>query len=169
MRISPSAEAQVHIDADPELVWEVVANVTRQHHWSCETTRCEWLAPVQIAVLGARFRGNNRRGFRRWTRTSEIVDLEPGRALAWQTLPSKLYPDSTRWHVTLQTEGSGTSVTESFRITKLPRSLEIFLYWFNPSHRDRHADLEQDLLRLKAFIESRAFAESANRSADHSI
>jgi hypothetical protein len=155
MRISPRAEAQVQIDADPKLVWEVVADVTRQDRWSCEATSCEWLPPAESAVLGARFRGRNRRGFRRWTRTNEITAFEPGRTLVWLTLPTWLYPDSTEWRVELQSKSAGTVVTESYRIIKLRRSLEVFLYWFNPTHRDRRGDLEQDLLRLKAFVESR--------------
>lgn len=95
MRITPEAEAQVHIDAQPERVWEVVADVTRQDRWSCEATSCVWLSPAHSAVLGARFRGDNRRGFRRWTRTNEIIALEPRRTVVWQTLATKLYPDST--------------------------------------------------------------------------
>src|SRR5579872_2166019 len=144
MCISPRAEAQVLVDADPKLVWEVVTDVTRQDSWSCEATSCEWLPPAESAVLGARFRGRNRRGFRRWTRTNEVIACEPGRTLVWITLPTKLYPDSTEWRVELQSESAGTVVTESYRITKLPRSLEVFLYWFNPTHRDRQGDLEQD-------------------------
>lgn len=155
MRITPRDEATVYINAEPMRVWDVVADVTRQDRWSCEATSCEWLAPAQGVTPGARFRGKNRRGFRRWTRTNEIVAVQPGRELLWHTLPSRLYPDSTEWRVELRSEGSGTSLTESYRITKLPRSLEIFLYWFNPTHRDRHADLEGDLCRLKAFVESR--------------
>lgn len=159
MRISPAAEAKVHVDAAPELVWEVVADITRQDRWSSEATRCEWLAPATAAAPGARFRGHNRRGIRRWTRTNEILDLEPVRMLVWQTLPSRLYPDSTEWRIELLAEGSHTVVTESYRITMLARALEIFLYWFNPTHRDRQGDLEQDLSRLKAFVESNALSQ----------
>lgn len=166
MRISPAAEAKVHVDADPEVVWDVVADITRQDRWSSEATRCEWLAPETAAARGARFRGHNRRGFRRWTRTNEILVVEPGRMLVWQTLPSRLYPDSTEWRVELQDEGSHTVVTESYRITRLARAMEIFLYWFNPTHRDRQGDLELDLSRLKAFVESDALSQrpDVNRS-----
>ena len=154
MRISPTADARVHVDAPPALVWEVVADITRQDRWSAEARRCYWLAPARQAVPGARFRGHNRKGFRRWTRTNEITGVEPCTTLVWRTLSTKLYPDSTEWRIEIQTEGSGSSVSESYRITHLPRSLEIFLYWFNPDHRDRRDDLEQDLLKLKAYVES---------------
>lgn len=162
MRLSPGAEATVHIDVGPERVWNTVADITRQDRWSCEATSCEWIAPADCVAPGARFRGQNRRGFRRWIRTNEVVVVEPGRTLVWHTLLSRLYPDSTEWRVELRPEGSGTAVTESYRITKLPRSLEVFLYWFNPTHRERQGDLEGDLLRLKALVESQ-------RSSNHQV
>lgn len=154
MRLAPTAEATAHINAPPELVWDVVADITRQDRWSCEATACQWLAPAQGPTVGARFRGHNRRGFRRWTRTNEVVAAEPGRTLVWRTLASRLYPDSTEWRIGLVADGSGTAITESYQITKLPRPVEIFFYWFNPTHRDRRQDLETDLNRLKEFIES---------------
>jgi len=48
----------------------------------------------------------------------------------------------------------------------LARAMEIFLYWFNPTHRDREGDLKLDLTRLKTFVESNALAQrpDVNRS-----
>lgn len=154
MEIRPHAEATVHIDADPALVWEVVADVTLQNRWSCEATCCEWLAAEEGPSVGARFRGHNRRGFRRWNRTNEVTAVERGRTLRWQTEPTRLFPDSTEWRLDVHADGSGSEVTESYEIVKMPRGMEVFLYWFNPSHRDRHQDLEHDLVRLKGLVES---------------
>jgi hypothetical protein len=154
MHISPSADTRVHIDAAPDAVWEVVADITRQDRWSGEATKCYWTDSADRAVVGARFRGHNRKGFRRWNRTNEITGIEPGRTMVWRTLPTKLYRDSTEWRVEVEPEGTGSAVRESYRITYLPRSLEIFLYWFNPNHRDRRDDLEQDLLKLKVYVET---------------
>jgi hypothetical protein len=154
MQISATAEARVHIDTAPDDVWGVVADITRQDRWSGEATKCYWVDSADRAVVGARFRGHNRKGFRRWNRTNEITGIQPGRTMVWRTLPTKLYPDSTEWRVEVQPEGTGSAVCESYQITYLPRSLEIFLYWFNPDHRDRRHDLEQDLLKLKAYVET---------------
>jgi uncharacterized protein YndB with AHSA1/START domain len=153
MRMVRSATATIRIDASPTEVWQRVADIRRQPGWSCEATSCEWIPPANQATAGARFRGRNRRGFRRWTRESEITEVEPGRTLCWRTLPSRLYPDSTDWRIELRPAGPGTEVRESYRIRSLPRGLEIFLYWFNPSHRERSADLEGDLRRLKDDLE----------------
>ncbi|HZT67110.1 MAG TPA: SRPBCC family protein [Acidimicrobiales bacterium] len=163
MRISPAAEARVHINSAPAVVWDVVVDVTLQDRWSGEATKCYWIEPAEGAAVGACFRGHNRRGFRRWTRTNEVMAIEPGRTLVWRTLSSKLYPDSTEWCIEVRPEGTGTTVRESYRITHLPRALEIFLYWFNPDHRDRRNDLEQDLLKLKTYVETLCASSAARR------
>lgn len=154
VHISRHATAAVQIDAPPLDVWRAIADIGQQNRWSGEAKSCEWLAPADGPVPGARFRGSNRRGFRRWTRDNVVVAAEPGVMLHWKTLPSRMYPDSTEWHLDLSPYGAGTEVRESYRVLSLPRPLEIFLFWFNPTHRERTADLEDDLLRLKAFIEA---------------
>jgi uncharacterized protein YndB with AHSA1/START domain len=153
MHMARTATATIHIDASPMEVWRTVVDVQRQHGWSCEATKCEWVPPADQASAGARFRGYNRRGFRRWTRENEVTDVEPGQRLCWRTLPSRVYPDSTDWRIELRPDGAGTEVRESYQIRSMPRGFEIFMYWFNPSHRERSADLEGDLRRLKAYVE----------------
>ncbi|MEY2406750.1 MAG: Polyketide cyclase / dehydrase and lipid transport, partial [Acidimicrobiaceae bacterium] len=37
------SEARVHIDADPEVVYGLVADVTRMGEWSPETVSAAWL------------------------------------------------------------------------------------------------------------------------------
>jgi hypothetical protein len=162
MHLTRSGTAAVLIDASPTEVWETVADVRRQRGWSGEATRCEWTPPFDHATVGATFRGYNRRGFRRWRRENEITEVEPGRVLGWRTLPTRLYPDSTDWRIELRLSGDRTEVRESYQIRSISRSFEIFMYWFNPSHRERRADLEADLERLKAYVEA-----GGDRNGDH--
>jgi uncharacterized protein YndB with AHSA1/START domain len=154
MHMARSATATIHIDASPTEVWQTVVDVRRQPGWSCEARKCEWSPPANQAAAGARFRGHNRRGFRRWTRENEVTNVEPDQVLCWRTLPSRLYPDSTDWRVELRPDGAGTEVRESYQIRSISRGFEIFMYWFNPSHRERNADLERDLRRFKAYVEA---------------
>lgn len=51
---------------------------------SPECAACWWLGDATSAVEGARFRGRSRRGRRRWTTTSEILEATPGRRISWR-------------------------------------------------------------------------------------
>jgi len=149
-------EASVTIEAPAESVWAVVADVTRVGEWSGECRGCTWLGGADAPVPGARFRGRNRRGSFRWTRTNEVVTAERPRELAWRTVPGGPYPDATEWHLELAEDGSRTVVRESFRIVKMPRVMEVLIPLAMPAHRDRSEDLAGDLRRLKSLVEGTA-------------
>ncbi len=57
----------VFVAAPPETVYDLVADLTRMGEWSPETTEVRWLDGATQAKVGARFRGTNRNGFRRWS------------------------------------------------------------------------------------------------------
>ena len=74
--------------------------------------------------------------------------------LAWRTVPRFPYPDSVQWELSLVEADSGTTVTESFEVVKIPKVMEWGIGVAMPAHRDRSADLGEDLLRLKKVVES---------------
>lgn len=97
---------------------------------------------------GARFRGHNRLGFRRWSRTWELTALEPPHVIAWRTLPSALFPDSCDWRIELSPVGSGTRVQLTYRVRSLASWFGWVLGVVTPSHADRSAGLAADVERL---------------------
>jgi hypothetical protein len=64
-------------------------------------------------------------------------------------LPTRLLPDSTEWTFELADSGDHTRLIQSMRILHIPGSYESLFAIFLPQHRDRTADLEGDLLRIK--------------------
>jgi hypothetical protein len=74
--------------------------------------------------------------------------------LVWRTVARFPYLDSVEWRVSLDEVGAGTRVSESFEVLKLPRLMEWFIWVAMPAHRDRTADLAEDLARLKVVVES---------------
>lgn len=120
-------EATVTVDAAAEAVWSVISDVTRVGDWSGECLRCEWVGDRAEPVSKARFRGGNRRGWMRWTRLNEIDVAEPSKEIAWHTVPSGMYRDSTEWRMRLRTVPDGTDLPLSFRILQLSRPMERFL------------------------------------------
>jgi uncharacterized protein YndB with AHSA1/START domain len=147
--IAKTGHAEIVSVAPPEAIWRVVADVTRTGDWSHECRHVEWLGAATEAVPGARFRGSNRSGLLRWRRVCEVLSVDPPRELAWRTLATPLYPDSTEWRIVLQPAGTGTRIVESYRVVQLPPAwLDRFMALVNPSHVDRDAALEGDLRRL---------------------
>ena len=61
----------------------MVSDVTRMWEWSPETTGARWVGGASGPVPGARFRGTNKRGFRRWQTTCTVTEAEPGRSFVF--------------------------------------------------------------------------------------
>lgn len=156
MTLNRSCRAAVDIEAPIERVWELVSDVRRVGEWSVECTACEWVADATGPAPGARFRGRNRRNGSRWTRTCEVVAVEAPRRFVWRTLPTRLLPDSTEWTLELADRGGVTRLSESMHIVHIPALYERMFALLLPPHRDRTADLEGDLLRIKAVVEAAA-------------
>jgi len=142
-----AGESSVDVAATPAQVWSVLAEPTRVGEWSHECHSVSWVDGHSAAVVGARFRGNNEvRGFK-WSRTCTITELEPERLLVYRT-SGGVPPDSTEWSFRLEPVDSGTRISQSFRILKFPRVMEVVTVLFNPPHRDRKEALRGDLVRL---------------------
>lgn len=150
-------EAKIIVDAPVDAVWDVISDVTRVGEWSGECRHCEWVgSSAGPAAPGRRFRGSNRRGLMRWARLNEIDVADAPDEMVWHTVFGVMKRDSTEWCLRLCSTPEGTEVTESFRILRLSRAMEIFLGLIQPAHRDRSTDLADDLARLKKVVEAEA-------------
>jgi hypothetical protein len=107
----------IYIEAAPEVVWNMISDVTRMGDWSPETYAATWTGSAKGPVAGATFAGKNRKGRIRWTGKCDVTEAVPGREFAFV----RRGPDGgTTWRYTLTPKGAGTEVTESFSQAKLP-------------------------------------------------
>jgi uncharacterized protein YndB with AHSA1/START domain len=100
------------IAAPADEVWAMVSDVTRMGEWSPEAKGATWLGDASGPSVGARFRGRNQRGWRRWSTTGEVVEAEPGRAFAFDVHAGPLRV--ARWAYRLEPNGGGCRVTETW-------------------------------------------------------
>lgn len=154
MTVPTSASATVTIDAPPELLYDLISDVTRMGEWSPECTSCEWIdAPGEP---GSRFRGHNRRGPARWTTTAKVLRAERGVEFAFATLHGDRI--ATRWSYQLGGQGP-TVITESFEAVRTPL---LFAVLERTILRRRQAQLEAGLHttleQLKRFAEAATVA-----------
>lgn len=144
---------EITTSAAPEQVWEVVADVTRTGEWSHEAVAVEWVDGAEAATPGARFRGRNRLGRNRWTRTCEVLAADRPRRLRFRTIPTRRFPDSTVWTFDLEPVPQGTRITQRFEVAHINPILDRLLYAILAAHRDRTPALREDLERLAAVAE----------------
>ena len=154
--IGDTRDVTVHIDAPPERVWVMLADVTRMGEWSPENQGAEWIDGATGPAVGARFKGHNRRGWARWSTTCEVVACEPGREFAF--LVGGTEKPETRWRYVFQPVDGGTDVTESFELVRRISWSMRLLTRLVIGVRDREADMEESmrstLARLKAAAEA---------------
>lgn len=146
MKKGTKVEVCAHVDAAPEAVYDLVADVTRMGEWSPECIAGEWVGGATGPVVGARFRGRNRRGIARWSTTPTVVAADRGREFAF-VAPDMLGRGTTKWTYRFEAEGDGTAVRESFEMLRdQPGVYQLTERWFL-GVKDRRADLEQNMRR----------------------
>jgi hypothetical protein len=147
-RARMSGRAEVIVAAPVDVVWRVVADVTRTGEWSHECREVAWLRGATHAQPGARFRGRNRSGWLRWSRTCELLVVDPPRRIAWRTITTRLFVDSTEWAIALDAAPGGTRIVQTYQVTECPRWWEWIVVRVNPPHIDRSSALAEDLRRI---------------------
>jgi uncharacterized protein YndB with AHSA1/START domain len=106
-----SVEVSVQVDAPAERVYDMISDLTRMGEWSPETVKVEWLGGATGAKPGAKFKGHNRIGMRRWSTKGEVSVADPGREFAFD-ISSVFGLPVARWGYRMMPEGSGCTVTE---------------------------------------------------------
>jgi uncharacterized protein YndB with AHSA1/START domain len=150
----PSDEVSLRIDAPPERIYDIVTDIAQMGRVSPECTGGKWLGDATGPTVGARFKGANRRGIVRWSTTSEVVAVEPGRRFSFETQQS-----AARWTYELEPDGTGTMVTERRELfKKRPTLAKVFtqlLLGGEDGHTDELRDgMRHTLERVKAIAES---------------
>jgi len=78
-----SLRVQRTVHATPEKAWGLIADIKRMGEWSPETTSAVWRRGATGPVLGARFRGTNQMGSKKWRSNCTVTACEPGRRFAF--------------------------------------------------------------------------------------
>jgi uncharacterized protein YndB with AHSA1/START domain len=110
--------AEEVVAAPPELVWDLVADVTRVGGWSPECVRTAWLGKPGEPRPGARFIGHNRfpDGFE-WEVTCVVTEADRPRTFAWAVLDDTGDParPSSLWRYEIDAlPGGGSRVRQRF-------------------------------------------------------
>jgi uncharacterized protein YndB with AHSA1/START domain len=100
------------ISAPADKVWSLVSDLPRMGEWSPENTGGRWLNGANGPLVGAKFRGRNAKGLRRWSTTCTVTDATPGKRFSFDVTYGPLTISTWEYDFT---DGVGTTrVTESW-------------------------------------------------------
>ena len=146
-------QVSLHIDAPPERLYDLVADVGSTPTRSQEVQACRWLEGPPPGTVGSRFRGSNRAGLIRWSRICEVVIATRGEAFAFRTVPERFDPshrDSCVWGYRFEPDGTGSRITHYYNFVQPPQPWLLTLYGIlMPHHRDARPALRHTLEQLK--------------------
>jgi uncharacterized protein YndB with AHSA1/START domain len=101
------------VEAAAERVYDLVSDITRMGEWSPEALDGEWRKGVDGPVVGARFKGKNQKGWRRWSTTCEVTEADPGKVFTFRVTSIGGMRVAT-WRYAMEPAGAGTKVTEEW-------------------------------------------------------
>jgi uncharacterized protein YndB with AHSA1/START domain len=142
------------IDAPAEKLWTMVSDVTRMGEWSPENVGGTWLAGATGPKPGAKFRGKNRIGWRKWKTVATVVDAEPGRRFSFSV--GSMGIKVAEWSYTFEPTATGCRVTEAWTEQRPGFFKPIAHLATGVGDRATHnrTGMEQTLERLAAVAES---------------
>jgi hypothetical protein len=110
MEISRSIEVR----ATPEAAYDLVSDLPGMGALSPENAGGRWLGGASGPAPGARFRGRNRNGIRRWSTGVTVEVADRGREFAFGVRSYRYIPVS-RWRYTFLPTADGCTVTEAWQ------------------------------------------------------
>jgi hypothetical protein len=149
-------QVTVHIDAPPEAVYELIADVTRTPEFSPEIQRCTWLDGATCPAVGARFEAVNKvtRG-PAWKNRPVVTAAQRGQEFAFSR--TEKFSGTVVWRYQLEPEGSGTRLTESYEVTRPISRLGWFiidrLFGCHDRRTELRAGMDQTVQRIRETAE----------------
>jgi uncharacterized protein YndB with AHSA1/START domain len=150
----PNVEVQTWIAASPSRVWQVVSDVELMPTMSEELQAVEWLDGATEPSVGARFVGRSKHeSLGEWATTSEVIECEPERVLAW-AVEDRDNPTAI-WRFSLHPQDGGTLLTQWMQMGPARSGLSFAI--------DRMPDNEQKIV----FVRMREFEQNMTVTLEH--
>src|SRR5579875_643262 len=106
-----------YIEASPETLYALISDVTRTPEYSPEVVRCTWIKGATGPAVGARFKAINHAGrIPDWPNKPVVTVADADQAFAFER--SEVGGGTIEWRYTIEAEGSGCRVTESYKVLK---------------------------------------------------
>src|SRR5262245_22235044 len=155
----------VIVGAPADVLYDLVADMTRMGDWSPETAKVEWLEGSTGPAVGARFVGHNVTGpfgLMKWSRTGTVLAADRAHEFAFATEEGGR--EGVVWRYRFEPADGGTRVTESYEVEWIPLWARIVDVPTNRAKQLR-TGMRQTLGQLKTAAESAEVASQSPRTA----
>jgi hypothetical protein len=102
----------VQIQAPAQRVWELVSDLPNMGRLSPENKGGSWIKPATGPAVGAKFKGSNQAGRRKWSTQVVVTRAEPGVAFFFAV--TSVGMKVAEWGYTIEPQGLSCTVTESW-------------------------------------------------------
>lgn len=143
-----------HVEASPEEVYDLVADLPRMGEWSPECERVTWWRGATGAQRGARFIGYNRAGGLRWITFGEVVGADRGRNLAFEITVGPLRIARWEYFFIPDVTRAGCTVVEEWTDRRPGWYAALVDRWLGPQARRNAQGITQTLDALKRAAET---------------
>ncbi len=134
-----------YIEAPPEVLYDILSDVTRTPERTPDIVRCEWIKGATGPAVGARFKAINTAGKRmKWFNKPIVTVADPGREFTFER--TEPFGGTIEWKHVLAPEGSGTRVTESYTVLKPIHPIGWFIIGTIGGLKDRRTDLHVSMV-----------------------
>ncbi len=157
-----------YIEASPQVLYDLIADVTRTPERTPDVARCEWIDGATGPAVGARFKSTNHQGRGPdWSNKPVVTVADPGKEFSFtRTEP---FAGTLLWRHWFVPEGTGTRMYESYEVVKPIRLMGWFIMGTVYGLKDRRGDLHRSMVesmdRVAELVEATPTGEAANDDA----
>ncbi|MHB1711153.1 MAG: SRPBCC family protein [Acidimicrobiales bacterium] len=151
----PTVEVSERVDAPPARVWDLIRDPTAMAGLTAECSAMKWTKEFSAPAVGARFRGSNRSGWRRWSTTCTIVRYRPGEEIAWDVTSGPIAVAQWSYRIDDGGGSSSTIITEAFVDHRSPafQIISPYLRGVRDTEARNRDNMAETLRRIKARAE----------------
>jgi uncharacterized protein YndB with AHSA1/START domain len=113
LAMSGSITVSRHVNASPEQVWGLVTDLPRMGEWSPENNGGSWQHGANVAAFGAKFKGLNSNGKKRWSTIAKVTALDAPRSFAFDVTAVGVKIATWRYDIAASA-GGGSTVSETW-------------------------------------------------------
>lgn len=140
------------LPASPEQVYALISDLPRMGEFSPENTGGKWVKGATGPAVGAKFKGTNAKGKKKWSTEAVVTTADPGKEFAFDVSAAGMAVAG--WGFRLEPVDGGTKVTQYWEDHRNPVARKVTGWFLSIPDRADHnsAGMETTLEKMAAAL-----------------